>query len=81
MEKKLKNRALEKTNSPSPVTYDITKSLERVSSNNRANTVMTFSKEKNKDFISLYANSKRHIPGPNSYQVDFAKIYKPMRKR
>jgi len=42
---------------------------------------MTFSKEKNKDFITLYSKSKRHIPGPDTYQVDFAKIYKPMRKR
>lgn len=85
MEKKLKERKTERTNDPSPVTYKIAdSSYEKLSKNNRANTVMSFSKSKkvDKGFTSIMADKKKFVPAPNSYKVDdFSRIYKPMRKR
>ena len=75
-------RSVERTNSPSPVSYATAEALKRTADYDRSNTIYTIGKNKRRSFLDAAQVMAKKTPGVGAYNSHLAidKVARPMKK-
>ncbi len=83
VEHQAKHKKGQRTNAPSPVTYQFDQAMEKTSRFSKAGSSMLIGKDKKKNFCDIAMSRTKYVPGVGKYnpQVSIDKCSRPMKSK